>query len=118
VEAGNPRYILDLLLSIINVSVQTVDIVNGLPKIDFEAETTDGEEVKLYPTRDGDENLNMVAEPETKPQKNKMHKKTLLPSKVCTVCQRPFNWRKKWEKNWDEVRYCSEKCKRNKKQSV
>lgn len=35
-EAGNPRYILELLLSIINVSVQTVDIVNGLPKIIFE----------------------------------------------------------------------------------
>jgi predicted helicase len=34
-EVGNPRYILDLLLSIINVSVQTVDIVEGLPKIDF-----------------------------------------------------------------------------------
>jgi predicted helicase len=34
-EVGNPRYILDLLLSIINVSVQTVDIVNSLPKIDF-----------------------------------------------------------------------------------
>lgn len=64
VEVGNPRYILDLLLSIINVSVQTVDIVNDLPKIDFEAETTDSKEVKLYPTRDGDEHLNMVAEPE------------------------------------------------------
>ena len=35
-EVGNPRYILDLLLSIINVSTQTVDIVNELPKIDFE----------------------------------------------------------------------------------
>ncbi|MGA1278485.1 MAG: DEAD/DEAH box helicase [Candidatus Kapaibacteriota bacterium] len=34
-EVGNPRYILDLLLSIINVSVQTVDIVNGLPKVKF-----------------------------------------------------------------------------------
>ncbi len=34
-EAGNPRYILDLLLSVINVSVQTVDIVEGLPKVDF-----------------------------------------------------------------------------------
>lgn len=34
-EAGNPRYILDLLLSIINVSVQTVDIVNQLPKLNF-----------------------------------------------------------------------------------
>lgn len=35
-EVGNPRYILDLLLSIINVSVQTVDIVNDLPKLEFE----------------------------------------------------------------------------------
>lgn len=35
-EVGNPRYILDLLLSIINVSVQTVDIVEGLPKLEFE----------------------------------------------------------------------------------
>ena len=35
-EVGNPKYILDLLLSIINVSVQTVDIVNGLPKMKFE----------------------------------------------------------------------------------
>jgi len=35
-EVGNPRYILDLLLSIINLSVQTVDIVDGLPKLQFE----------------------------------------------------------------------------------
>lgn len=35
-EVGNPRYILDLLLSIINVSVQTVDIVSGLPKMKFD----------------------------------------------------------------------------------
>lgn len=35
-ETGNPRYILDLLLSIINVSVQTVDIVNSLPELNFE----------------------------------------------------------------------------------
>ncbi len=36
-ETGKPRYILDLLLSVINVSVQTVDIVNALPKVDFES---------------------------------------------------------------------------------
>lgn len=35
-EVGNPRYILDLLLSIINVSMQTVDIVDNLPKVNFE----------------------------------------------------------------------------------
>ena len=35
-EHGKPRYILDLLLSVINVSVQTVDIVSKLPKLKFE----------------------------------------------------------------------------------
>ena len=34
-EVGNERYILDLLLSVINVSVQTVGIVGGLPEVDF-----------------------------------------------------------------------------------
>ncbi|MBU6306115.1 MAG: DUF2256 domain-containing protein, partial [Proteobacteria bacterium] len=28
-------------------------------------------------------------------------------------CNREFFWRKKWEKNWDFVKYCSKKCSRN-----
>jgi predicted helicase len=40
-EVGNPRYILDLILSVINVSVQTVDIVNSLPKLDFETKESE-----------------------------------------------------------------------------
>lgn len=32
-EHGNPTYIYDLLLSVINLSVQTVDIVNSLPEL-------------------------------------------------------------------------------------
>jgi len=35
-EVGKPRYILDLLLSAIRVSVETVDIVNALPVLTFE----------------------------------------------------------------------------------
>ncbi len=35
-EHHKPRYILDLLLSVINVSVQTVDIVKALPKLKFD----------------------------------------------------------------------------------
>jgi predicted helicase len=35
-EVENPSYILDLILSIISVSLQTVDIVENLPKLDFE----------------------------------------------------------------------------------
>ncbi|WP_111622217.1 DUF2256 domain-containing protein [Arenibacter echinorum] len=30
------------------------------------------------------------------------------------VCKRPFTWRKKWERNWNNVKYCSERCRRNK----
>lgn len=37
-EHDKPRYILDLLLSVINVSVQTVDIVNSLPEVDWDKE--------------------------------------------------------------------------------
>ncbi len=37
-------------------------------------------------------------------------KKTNLPTKVCQTCNRPFAWRKKWEKNWNEVKYCSKTC--------
>jgi predicted helicase len=42
-EVENPRYILDLLLSIINVSVQTVNIVSSLPKLEFESRVEDVE---------------------------------------------------------------------------
>lgn len=38
------------------------------------------------------------------------HKKENLPTKTCPTCNRPFTWRKKWEKNWDEVKYCSKRC--------
>ena len=38
-------------------------------------------------------------------------KKQDLPTKECLVCKKPFAWRKKWEKNWNNVKYCSEKCR-------
>jgi hypothetical protein len=44
----------------------------------------------------------------------KQVKKTDLPTKTCIVCNRPFTWRKKWEKVWDDVKYCSDKCRLNK----
>ena len=44
----------------------------------------------------------------------KMRRKSDLPTKQCATCGLPFTWRKKWEKVWDEVRYCSERCRRNK----
>ncbi|WP_418114010.1 DUF2256 domain-containing protein [Vibrio scophthalmi] len=44
--------------------------------------------------------------------------KSTLPHKVCPVCLRPFSWRKKWQRNWDEVVYCSQRCRRAKKNRV
>ncbi len=41
-------------------------------------------------------------------------KKENLPQKICIVCNRPFAWRKKWEKVWGQVKYCSDKCKMKK----
>ncbi|MBY6200708.1 DUF2256 domain-containing protein [Maritalea mobilis] len=41
----------------------------------------------------------------------KMRRKSDLPQKTCAQCGRPFAWRKKWEKVWDEVRYCSDRCR-------
>lgn len=40
-----------------------------------------------------------------------------LPSKICPVCERPFNWRRKWAKDWESVRYCSERCRRHRRQA-
>ena len=37
-------------------------------------------------------------------------KKENLPEKICVSCQRSFTWRKKWEKVWNEVKYCSKRC--------
>jgi hypothetical protein len=36
-----------------------------------------------------------------------------LPSKTCAVCGRTITWRKKWARDWDEVRYCSQACRRH-----
>jgi hypothetical protein len=41
----------------------------------------------------------------------KMRAKADLPEKICGACGRPFAWRKKWAKDWDQVKTCSERCK-------
>ena len=41
-------------------------------------------------------------------------KKSDLPVKTCATCGKPFTWRKKWEKVWDEVRHCSDRCRSQK----
>jgi hypothetical protein len=45
-----------------------------------------------------------------------MHKKLKLLDKICSICNLRFTWRKKWSKNWNEVKYCSKKCAKNLKE--
>ncbi|MEP6296612.1 MAG: DUF2256 domain-containing protein, partial [Ilumatobacter sp.] len=33
--------------------------------------------------------------------------------KTCACCGRTIEWRKKWERDWDDVRYCSDACRRS-----
>ena len=34
------------------------------------------------------------------------------PTKTCAACGRTITWRKKWARDWESVRWCSERCRR------
>ena len=33
-------------------------------------------------------------------------------TKYCMVCGRRMEWRKKWRRSWDQVKYCSAACRK------
>ncbi|MFN9077807.1 MAG: DUF2256 domain-containing protein [bacterium] len=41
-----------------------------------------------------------------------IERRPVPPPKECASCHRPFTWRKKWERDWEHVRYCSDACRR------
>ena len=38
--------------------------------------------------------------------------------KICQACGRVIQWRRKWEKCWDEVKYCSRTCRGLKRNDI
>ena len=40
------------------------------------------------------------------------------PTKPCASCGRVITWRKAWERDWEQVRYCSAACRRRKLRPV
>lgn len=34
--------------------------------------------------------------------------------KICQSCGRRIEWRKKWESDWENIRYCSKACRKSK----
>lgn len=42
-------------------------------------------------------------------------KKAAVPEpKTCVTCGRTIEWRKKWDRDWENVRYCSDGCRKHK----
>lgn len=41
----------------------------------------------------------------------KMITKGDLPSEICAGCGLAFVWRKKWARDWAEVKFCSDRCR-------
>jgi hypothetical protein len=41
-----------------------------------------------------------------------------LPEKTCVTCGRRMVWRAKWARSWDEVRHCSDACRRRRSSDV
>ncbi|MFM7535065.1 MAG: DUF3253 domain-containing protein [Acidimicrobiales bacterium] len=41
-----------------------------------------------------------------------------LPTKTCVGCGRTMTWRKAWARTWDEVRWCSDACRRRGRRDV
>jgi hypothetical protein len=37
-----------------------------------------------------------------------------LPSKPCAACGLAMTWRRRWAKNWADVKFCSDACRRQK----
>ena len=42
----------------------------------------------------------------------------MQPPKTCVSCGRTIEWRKKWERNWDQIRFCSNKCRSRKVRQI
>ncbi len=36
------------------------------------------------------------------------------PDKTCITCGRTITWRKKWERDWDNIKFCSDACRTHK----
>jgi hypothetical protein len=40
-----------------------------------------------------------------------MKKASTPEPKSCMVCGREISWRKKWARDWENIRYCSDQCR-------
>jgi hypothetical protein len=48
------------------------------------------------------------------PDREKRRAESGVEAKVCAACGRRMEWRKSWAKNWEAVKFCSDRCRRGK----
>jgi uncharacterized protein (TIGR00251 family) len=98
--------LIELMSELLQLPKRNLAIVSGLQSrdkvLEVEVEFERIEEMLLR---------NIPAVSSSKEEQPVRYTKSNLPSKLCATCGRPFNWRKKWERCWDEVRYCSDRCR-------
>ncbi|MGH6714318.1 MAG: DUF2256 domain-containing protein [Bradyrhizobium sp.] len=41
----------------------------------------------------------------------KMRMKENMPQRQCASCGRSFSWRRKWARDWEQVKTCSDRCR-------
>lgn len=41
-----------------------------------------------------------------------------VPEKTCAACGRTITWRARWARDWDAVRFCSDRCRRERPNAV
>jgi hypothetical protein len=41
-----------------------------------------------------------------------------LPTKPCASCGRTITWRKAWARDWEQVRHCSDSCRRSRRTDI
>jgi hypothetical protein len=44
-------------------------------------------------------------------KKHKPERQTPHKDKLCKTCGRTISWRKKWERDWDVIAFCSDACR-------
>ena len=57
----------------------------------------------------------MITLPDKKKRGRVAQVKNGFEPRICMVCEKPFEWRKKWARDWERVKYCSEKCQKQAK---
>ncbi|MDZ3824824.1 MAG: DUF2256 domain-containing protein [Pseudoxanthomonas sp.] len=50
--------------------------------------------------------------PAERPRRRGQGDARALPEKPCAVCGRPMAWRRRWARCWDQVKYCSDACRK------